>query len=300
MALSENSRGALLMALAMASFTCNDALTKTVTPELSVPQIMAIRGLMTMIIVYVVARYLGAKLSLRVMMQPLVLLRTGLEIAGTLSFLYALSSIHFATMASIMQSLPLVVTLGAALFLGEPVGWRRWTAIGIGFLGVLLIIRPGPEGFQPAALGAVMAMLFTAARDLTTRRIKATVPTLSVTFFTCIANTAAGALLIVPTDGWQPVSAEALIYLAVASVLVFCGYQAVIKAMRTGEVSFIAPFRYTGLLWGLTISIVAFGERPSATMLAGAAIVIGSGLYSFYRERKRRLGDAAPGPSAAA
>ncbi|MEN3145985.1 DMT family transporter [Neorhizobium sp. IRAMC:178] len=288
MAWSENSRGALFMSLAMAAFTCNDALVKSVTPELSIPQIMAVRGVMATLLIYCVARYMGVTLSARAVMHPLVLLRTFFELGATLTFLSALALIEFAAISSILQALPLAVTLGAALFLGEPVGWRRWTAIGIGFLGVLIIIRPGPEGFTPAALLAVIACCFTACRDLTTKRIKADIPSLTVTLFTSLANTVVGAILVVPMGGWQPVSAYALGHLAFASVLVFAGYQAIIQSMRTGEISFIAPFRYTGLLWALIIGIFVFGEHPNTYMLVGAAVVIGSGLYTFYRERKRQ------------
>jgi drug/metabolite transporter (DMT)-like permease len=295
---SENSRGELFMALAMASFTCNDALTKSVTSELTTAQIMSVRGVLTMGLVYAVARYYGVSLSLRSMLQPLVLLRTAVEIGATLTFLYALAHIEFAAMSSIMQSLPLVVTLGAALFLGEPVGWRRWAAIGTGLVGVLLIIRPGPEGFSSAALFALAAMLFTASRDLITRRIKSNIPTLTVTLFTCLANTVIGTLLIVPMGGWQPMSATAFGHLALASVMVFAGYQTIVKSMREGEISFVAQFRYTGLVWALLIGIFVFGEHPNNYMLTGAAIVIGSGLYTLYRERKRQV-DLADKASAA-
>ncbi|MCK8778659.1 DMT family transporter [Rhizobium sp. NTR19] len=295
---SENSRGALFMALAMASFTCNDALTKSVTSELTTAQIMSVRGVLTVAIVYGVARYSGVRLSLGSMLQPLVLLRTGAEIGATLTFLYALAHIEFAALSSIMQSLPLVVTLGAALFLGEPVGWRRWAAISVGLVGVLLIIRPGPEGFSSAALVGIAAMLFTASRDLITRRIKANIPTLTVTLFTCLANTVIGTLLIVPMGGWQPMSLTAFSHLALASVLVFAGYQSIVKAMREGEISFVAQFRYTSLIWALLIGMFIFGEHPNSYMLMGAAIVICSGLYTLYRERKRRI-DLADKASAA-
>ena len=290
MSSSENSRGALLMSLAMAAFTCNDALTKSVMSELSSAQIMSVRGVLTMAIVYGFARYTGVSLSLKALMQPLVLVRSVCEIGATLTFLSALARIEFAAMSSIMQALPLVVTLGAALFLGEPVGWRRWTAIGVGLVGVLIILRPGPDGLSPAALFAVAAMFFTAARDLVTRRIHAKIPTLAVTFLTCIANTLVGTLLIVPMGGWQPLSLYAFSHLVIASVLVVAGYQAVVKSMRSGEISFIAPFRYTSLVWALVIGIFVFGEHPDGYMLVGAAVVIVSGLYSFYRERKRQRG----------
>ena len=302
MASSDNSRGAIYMSLAMASFTCNDALVKSVTASLSVAQIITVRGVMTTVLVYFVARRLGALRPLSVVLQPLILLRTFFEIGATLTFISALGRIDFANISSIMQSLPLAVTLGAALFLAEPVGWRRWTAIIVGFIGVLIILRPTTGGFAPESLLVLAAVFFTSGRDLVTRRIVADVPSLTITLFTAVANTVVGALLIVPMGGWQPMNAENFLPLVIAALLVFAGYQAVIMSMRTGEISFVAPFRYTGLIWGLVLSVLFFGERPDAFVYGGAAIIIGSGLYSFYREGKRRnriAAEAGPVPPAA-
>ncbi len=291
MASSENSKGALYMALAMASFTCNDAMVKSVTSSLSVAQIMAVRGLMTTVLVYFIARHFGAMRPIRVFLQPQILLRTFFEIGATLTFISALGRIDFANVSAIMQSLPLAVTLGAALFLGEPVGWRRWTAIGIGFSGVLIILRPAADGFQSASLLLLAAVFFTSGRDLATRRIVSDVPSLTVTFYTSAANTLMGILLIVPMGGWKPMDLTTFSPLVVAAVLTFFGYQAIIMSMRAGEISFVAPFRYTGLLWALVIGMVFFAERPDRYVFIGAAVIIGSGLYSFYREsvRRRRL-----------
>lgn len=288
MASSDNSRGALYMSLAMASFTCNDALVKSVTSSLSVAQIITVRGIMTTVLVFFVARHLKALRPPSVVLQPLILLRTFFEIGATLTFISALGRIDFANISSIMQSLPLAVTLGAAVFFREPVGWRRWTAIIVGFLGVVIILRPNAEGLTSASLLVLAAVFFTSARDLVTRRIVADVPSLTITLFTAAANTIVGALLIVPMGGWQPMDLANFLPLVIAALLVFAGYQAVIMSMRTGEISFVAPFRYTGLLWGLVISVLFFGERPDVFVLLGAAIIIGSGLYSFYRERRRR------------
>ena len=276
------------MALAMASFTFNDALVKSVTSSLSVAQIMTVRGIMTTILVYFVARHLGALRPLSVVLHPTILLRTFFEIGATLTFISALGRIDFANVSSIMQSLPLAVTLGAALFLGEPVGWRRWTAIAFGFSGVLIILRPTTEGFAPASLLLLAAVFFTSGRDLVTRRVVSNIPSLTITLFTAAANTAVGALLIVPMGGWKPVNLDNFLPLVVAAVLTFFGYQAIIMSMRTGEISFVAPFRYTGLIWALVIGILFFGERPDIFVFLGASIIIGSGLYSFYRESVRR------------
>lgn len=288
MALSDNSRGALLMSLAMASFACNDAIVKSITQELTIPQIMAIRGAMTTGLVCLVCLRLKADLSWRLLRNRYVLLRILCELGATVTFFSALSRIQFATASSIMQSLPLAVTLGAALFFGEPVGWRRWAAIVTGFIGVLLVIRPGPEGFAPAALFAVVAVFFTATRDLATRRVDPKIPSLTITLYTAGANAVLGLLLIPVMGGWHPVTAGTFGHLVVTALAVFAGYQTVIMSMRRGEISFVAPFRYTSLIWAILIGIFAFGEHLNASMLIGAGIIIASGLYTFVREAKKR------------
>jgi drug/metabolite transporter (DMT)-like permease len=288
MALTDNTRGALIMALAMASFTANDALVKSVTPHMNTGQIMFVRGVMTTLMIYLVARHFGALRSLKSILRPLVLLRTLCEIVASLMFITALGKLDLANASAIMQSLPLAVTLGAAFFLSEPVGWRRWMAIAIGFVGVIIILRPGPEGFTIAALLALGSVFITASRDLLTRRMYADMPSLAITLFTALASTAFGALLIAPLGGWQPMDWNVLGHIALASVFVLVGYQSIIIAMRAGEISFIAPFRYTSLLWALVIGILVFSEEPDVWTLSGAAIVMGSGLYTFYRENLRR------------
>lgn len=292
MILSDNTRGALLMATAMAVFCCNDAMVKTLTQELSIPQIMAVRGVMTTALVFAVSIILGVRPSLRTFTHPLVLLRTAFELGATLCFFNALARIDFASAASIMQSLPLAVTLGAAVLFGEPVGWRRWSAIIVGFLGVLLIIQPGPEGFSTDALFPLAAVFFTASRDLVTRRISKEIPTLHVTLFTSFIIMIAGFILIAPTGGWHPISGFNWLLLVFTAIAVFCGYQAIILAMRGGEISFVAPFRYTSLIWSLIVGVLVFGEHPGMTVLLGAAVVICSGLYTFYRESRRAIDTA--------
>ncbi len=288
MALSDNSRGALLMSLAMASFACNDAIVKSITQELTIPQIMAIRGAITTGLVCLVCLRLKVDLSWRLLRNRYVLLRILCELAATVTFFSALSRIQFATASSIMQSLPLAVTLGAALFFGEPVGWRRWAAIVVGFIGVLIVIRPGPEGFAPAALFAVAAVFFTATRDLATRRVDPDIPSLTITLYTAGANAVLGLLLIPVMGGWHPVTASTFGHLVLTALAVFAGYQTVIMSMRRGEISFVARFRYTSLIWAILIGIFAFGEHLNPSMLIGAAVIIASGLYTFVREAKKR------------
>jgi drug/metabolite transporter (DMT)-like permease len=285
---SANAKGALFMVIAMAAFTCNDALVKSVTATMNTGQILFVRGLMTSVLVLVIAHWMGALGSWRVVLQPALLLRLAAEILASLAYISALGAMPLANTSAILQALPLAVTLGAALFLGEQVGWRRWLAIIAGFAGVLIVIRPGPEGFSLAAIYVIAAVVGAAARDLSTRRIASNVPSLFISVITAIAITVTGGALIVPMGGWQPMPGEILGRLAGASLLLLVGYQTIVLAMRSGEISFIAPFRYTSLIWAIAIGFLFFGEVPDFWMTVGVAIIVASGLYTFYRENRRK------------
>lgn len=283
-----NARGALFMAIAMAAFTCNDALVKSVTHTMNTGQILFVRGLMTSALVLVIAWRMGALGSWRTILQPAVALRLAAEIFASLTFISALGAMPLANVSAILQSLPLAVTLGAALFLGEQVGWRRWLAIIVGFAGVIIVVRPGPEGFSLAAIYAIASVIGAATRDLATRRIRSDVSTLFISVVTAIVITLVGGVLIMPMGGWQPMSLEIVGRLAVASVLLLVGYQTIVNAMRVGEISFVAPFRYMSLIWAIVIGFLFFGELPDLWMTAGVSIIVASGLYTFYRENRRR------------
>ncbi len=291
MQLTKNMRGALFMAAAMAGFSCSDALSKTVIASMNAGQIIFIRGIFTTLFVYLLARKMGALRSWRVILQPMIALRIACEAIAAATYITALGMMPIANASAIQQAVPLAVTLGAMIFLKEPVGWRRWTAILVGFAGVLIIIRPGPDGFTVAALLVTACMFATAARDLATRCISSDIPSLMVTMCTAMSITIFGAFCIVPFGGWEPVSATSLLQILLASVLVLIGYQSVIQAMRTGEISFVAPFRYLSLIWSSLLGLIAFGEMPDGWSMIGAAIVIASGIYTFYRENKRRAAE---------
>jgi drug/metabolite transporter (DMT)-like permease len=288
MARSKNTEGSFYMAFAMATFACSDALSKSVVPLMNAGEIMLLRGLLTSTIVYLMARRMGALRSFRVIAQPMILLRVVCEALAAVTYITALGMMPIANASAIIQALPLAVTLGAALFLKEPVGWRRWSAIAVGFVGVLGIVRPGPDGFTPAALIVVASMFITAARDLATRCVDAKVPSLMVTVCTALGVTLIGGLLIVPLGGWQPPGPKALLHLSLASVMVLAGYQTAILAMRTGDIAVVAPMRYLSLIFAAILGLVFFGEIPDLWTIVGATIVIASGLYTFYRESRRR------------
>lgn len=289
MNLSDNYKGALYMVIAMGSFTINDALVKSVTADMNAGQIMFLRGLMTSALVLLIAWTAGALRPLRLLKDRALLLRAAAETGAAIAYVSALGVMPLANTASILQALPLAVTLGAALFLGEPVGWRRWLAILAGFVGVIIVIRPGPEGFSLGAIYVVASVIFAATRDLCTRRIDPKIPSLFITAFTAPMIAAFGGLMITPLGGWQPIEVEPFLRLAASSVALLIGYQSIVLAMRSGEISFIAPFRYTSLFFAIGIGVLFFGELPDFWMGVGVAVIVASGLYTFYRENSRRV-----------
>ncbi|MDX8483136.1 DMT family transporter [Mesorhizobium sp. VK24D] len=285
MPLSPNLRGALFMVVAMIGFTLNDAITKFSSESMNMAQVMLVRGAFASLFVGLPAWRRGALADPGAMLQPMVAVRVAGEAGATVSFLVALAHLPIANVSAVLQALPLAVTMGAALFFGEGVGWRRWLAIAVGFAGVLIIVRPGFEGFSVYSLLALTSVACCAVRDLATKRIPQAIPTMLVSTATALAMTILGALLLSPMGGWTPMSGKATALLALAAVLVLIGYQFIIMAMRSGDISFIAPFRYTALLWSILLGLVIFGDIPDLPMIAGAAIIIGSGLYALYRER---------------
>jgi drug/metabolite transporter (DMT)-like permease len=217
---------------------------------------------------------------------PIISRRCG-EIGGTVTFLASITYLPLANTSAIFQSLPLAITLGAAVVFGEPVGWRRWAAILAGFIGVLIVVRPGVQGFNQFSLLAMISVGFCMIRDLATSRIPKEIPSLFVTLLTTCVVAVVGGAMMVPLGGWTPPSNGALALLLLAAVLVLIGYQCVIMALRAGDISAVAPFRYTQLLWAMLLGYFIFGDAPDAAMILGASVIVASGLYAFHRERIR-------------
>ena len=275
------------MAAAMAGFTMNDTITKAVSAEMNFGQVMLVRGLFAMALIAALAFHQRVMRPLRTILIRPVALRVIGEVGGAVSFLAAITHLPLANTSAILQALPLLITLGAALAFREPVGWRRWLAIGAGFIGVLIIVRPGAAGFNQFSLLALTSVMFCAVRDLATKQIPTHIPSLFITLLTTVTVTTAGAAILVPLGGWTPPSGRALGLLALAAVLVLIGYQCIIMALRTGDISAVAPFRYSALLWAMLLGYLVFGDVPDGTMVTGASIIVLSGLYAFYREHKR-------------
>ena len=273
------------MIVAMVGFTLNDAITKFSSESMNMAQVMFIRGAFASLFVGLLAWQRGALARPGSMLQPMVAIRVLGEAGATVAFLVALAHLPIANVSAVLQALPLAVTMGAALVFNEGVGWRRWLAIAVGFAGVLIIVRPGFEGFSVYSLLALTSVVCCAVRDLATKRIPEAIPTLLVSTATALAMTVLGAALLSPMGGWTPMTAKSTVLLALAAVLVLIGYQFIIMAMRVGDISFIAPFRYTALLWSILLGLFIFGDLPDLPMILGATIIIASGLYALYRER---------------
>lgn len=284
--ISDNMRGAALMMGSMAAFTFNDTCMKALSGTVPLAQAVFLRGALVSVLIYLLARHQGAlKLRLTRRDRGLIALRTGAEIAATFFFLTALFHMPIGNVTAVLQALPLTVAFAAALFLREPLGWRRIFAIAVGFCGVMLIVRPGPEGFDIHALYALAAVFCVTLRDLTARQLSRAVPSLTVALTAAIAITAFFGLKSL-AEPWAPVDLHMAGLLAGASFFIFGGYLFSVMTMRVGEIGFIAPFRYTGLIWALLMGLVFFGEWPDPLTLLGAMIVVAMGAFTLYRERQ--------------
>lgn len=272
---------------AMSCFAMNDAITKFVSSEMNFGQIILVRGIFAVALMSALVMHKRVMQPLRTILLAPVAVRIICEVGGAVTFLAAITRLPLANTYSIFQALPLAVTLGAIVAFREPVGWRRWSAIIVGFTGVLIIVRPGVEGFNQYSLLALCSVLLCAIRDLATKRIPPKIPSLFITYLTTISVACSGAVLLLPLGGWSPMTGRSLALLMLAAVLLPIGYQCIIIALRVGDISAIAPFRYTALIWAILFGYLVFNEVPNAMMMTGAAIIVASGLYAFYRERVR-------------
>ncbi|KPQ06367.1 MAG: putative permease [Rhodobacteraceae bacterium HLUCCA12] len=280
-----NLRGSLMMVAAMAGFAIEDAVIKHLALTLPVGQVMVLIGLGGALVYGALAARRGYSLIVPEFARGAVLMRNLCEMLGAASFVMAIVLAPLAAVTAILQAMPLVVTLGAALFLGEPVGWRRWSAILIGFAGVLLILRPGSAAFEPAALLAVIAVLGLSARDLATRRVPAHIHSLQLSGWGFAMIVPAGLLLLALTATAPVMPAAAdwgwLVAGLSAGIL---AYAALVSATRLGDIAVTTPFRYSRLVFAMLIGFAVFGERPDAMTLAGSALVVGAGLFTVWRQ----------------
>jgi drug/metabolite transporter (DMT)-like permease len=282
--MSDNLKGILAMLASAAGFVTNDATVKFVTQELPNGQIIFMRGLFATILMGLVVSITGGWRSPVVLFKPAMTIRLAGAAMATLFVVAGLRHMPLATTNAILQVSPLLVTAGAAVLLGAHVGWRRWTASFVGFVGVLLIVQPGMEGFVPEAWLVLAALLGSATRDLTTRFVDQSVPSIFVTFATSGTVMLAG-LGLMPFENWVVPTPRALSLILLASACLFVAYHFGVVAMRTGEIPVVAPFRYTSVVLALILGFAIWGYVPDALSLTGIALIVLAGLYLLVRER---------------
>lgn len=283
------------MTVAMTGFAMNDVVSKSFH-EFGIGQFLFMRGLIAIVLVAVAARLLGQLRPLSFAARPVLAIRVCGELVATWCFMQALFNIPLANLSAVMQALPLALTLFAALIWGEKVGWRRLTAIAVGFAGVLVIVRPGAENFDVYSLYALGSIAGCVVRDLATRRLKSDIPSLFVTLVTTVCVTTMGGLMSLG-EAWKPVEPWHIGLMTAGAVFLLTGYFFTVSAMRVGEIAFVSPFRYFVLLFSILGAAIFHSEYPDAITLVGAAIIVATGIYTLYRERAVRRQTITPAPS---
>jgi len=292
MALTDNTRGALFMVGSMTCFTVNDAFMKSLADDMPLVQAVFLRGVATtclMLLMIRVLRISTPKLDRR--NRRLFYLRNVAEVSTAYLFLSALFNMPIANASAILQALPLTVTLAGAVFLGQTVGWRRALAIAIGFIGVMLIVRPGLDGFTIYSLYALGAVVTVTIRDIIVRLISADIPSFVIGASNAKAVTFAFGIASLFVT-WSPVDFGDVLVLTGATLTIIGAYTCAVAAMRVGDIAVISPFRYSSLLAAMLLGFIVFGEVPDALTFLGAGIVVATGLYTLWRERQVTDGDA--------
>jgi len=285
----DNLRGAALLTFSMLCFALEDMFVKLAAQTLPRGQILILFGLGAALVFGVAARLMGQAPVTRDMLRGPLALRSLCEGVSAIGFVMALALVPLSLMTTIVQANPLLITLGAALIFAEPVGWRRWSAVLVGLGGVMIVLRPFGEGFQPAALFAVLGVLFQAGRDLATRKVPPCTSSLQISIagFLALIGAGIGLMLVAGERPVWPDRREWLYMLGMLGIGLPAFYS-IVAAMRLGDISFIAPFRYSRIVFGLAVGLVVFDERLDRWMLIGAAVIVASGLYTLWREARLR------------
>jgi drug/metabolite transporter (DMT)-like permease len=283
-----NRRGVIAMSAGMASFVANDAIVKIVSESLPSGQLIFLRGVFATVLLLAIVAGMGLLREVPRLRDRRVVLRAFLDSCATLTYLTSLFHLPIGNATAINMATPLFITLFAVIAFHEKVGGARWLAILTGFTGVLLVVQPSGAAFNAYALLCLGGTLLHASRDLMTRTIDRSIPSLLVTLSTAIAVTILSGLWSLQQE-WRPASGLDLARLAAASVFLSGGYFLLTIAMRSGEMSVIAPFRYAGLLFALLLGFVVWGDVPNALAWAGIALLVGAGLYVLHGERSRKF-----------
>lgn len=282
----DNVRGSIFMVLAMAAFALEDMFIKAASVSLPVGEVLILFGLGGTLIFGGLTLLRGEQLFPAAFWSLSILLKSVFEIAGRVFYTLAITLTTLSSASAILQATPLVVVMGAALLFGERVGWRRWLAILIGFSGVLMILRPGVEGFEALSILAVLGMLGFAGRDLATRGAPKVLSHMQLGFNGFLMLIPAGTGLLWYSGSPALPDANGLLQLGAAIFFGVIAYYSLTVAMRSGEVAVVTPFRYTRLVFALILAVLVFDERPDLLTLLGSVVVVGSGIYTLLRQRR--------------
>ena len=288
---NENLRCIAFMILAMAGFAIEDAVIKKLSLTMPVSQILLLMGFAGIAAFGLLAKIRKVQLLASEVYNRWFIARTLSELAAAIFFVTSIVYASLSISSAILQATPLIVTLAGAMFLKQSVSMSQWFFILIGFLGVLLVIQPGRDGFQPAALFAVVAVFFLALRDTITRVISVSIPAVTISFWAFFALLLAGILTIPLFSVFVPVTSDDLLLLLIAAAAGTGAYLSVVLATRAGDVATVAPFRYTRLIFALGLAIFIFDETVNLLMLAGSATIIGSGIFMLTLERRQSESD---------
>lgn len=285
MADTANLKAITFLSVSMVAFAVDDMFIKLASSEIGVGQVLAIQSFLALVYFAWLARVRQQRITREAVLSPAILLRHAGEATGAVCFVIALSLMPISNASAILQASPLAVTFGAALFLRETVGWRRWAAVLAGFAGVLLVMRPGLAGFNAASLFAVAAVIGLATRDLCTRAVPRSVSTEIIALGSNFAVLVVSIILHSLTSTWSWMSPYATAMVLGASFFGIIAIHLITIALRIGEISLIAPFRYVRIVAAIAIGVVVFGERPDMYTWAGICLIVAGGLYALYREQ---------------
>lgn len=292
----KNTAGILAMLVAMASFSSGDALMKLSSTSLPTGELVWLRATFVAIAAVLYAGLTGALRNAWRLLSPAIVLRAIGDVGSATTFQTALARMNLADAVAVIQANPLLVTAASAVFLGERVGWRRWTAAAVGLLGVLLIIRPGTSAFSWWSIFAIISVLFSTLRDVSTKSIDGATPAVLIILFSS-TTVGLGGLSLGIFENWLWPDALVLLQVFGAAAFSLTGHVFIIAAVRKGELSAVAPFRYSVVIWALIFGFVIWGDLPDSLTLLGIVTVVGAGLYVFHRELIARRSKLQGGPS---
>jgi drug/metabolite transporter (DMT)-like permease len=274
------------MVASMAAFSAEDALVKAAAESLPVGQILCVFGFGGMLVFAGLAKRNRDPVFTADALSPVMLVRMLLEVTGRLFYVLAIALTPLSATTVILQATPLVVVAGAAMVFHEKVGLRRWMAILIGLLGVIVIVGPGSDGFSMLSILAVIGLLGFAGRDLASRAAPSRVRTSILGLYGFLSVFVAGALAALwRGEGFVWPTGKVACCLLGAVLVGVAAYGSLMKAMRTGEVSAVTPFRYSRLLFGIAFGVLLFGEQLSLQMMVGAGLIVVSGLFIIWKKK---------------